>query len=401
MKESVIVIGGGASGLTAAYTAASQGASVMLLERLPRVGKKILLTGNGRCNLGNADIDFSHYHGSVPQAEPILRNFNTAAFFRGMGVLTRQDAEGRLYPASSMAASVLDALRFAAAASGVQTHCEVQVTRLARHRGGWQVTCGTQHISADRVILAAGGSAAPNCGTDGNLFPVLRQMGYTVIKPQPALCPVPTDAGRVRALKGMRVKASASLLSGKRVIRQTRGEVQFTEHALSGICIFDLARDAARCGTRAEISLNLLPEYSEEEAAALLAELLQIRGGLPSGDLLTGILPKRIAETVIKSAGGAVNAPAETAFASETARQRLVRTLQDWRFPVTGTAPFSGAQVTAGGVSGECVHENLESRLHKGLYFCGEILDIDADCGGYNLMWAWSSGAAAAKRDCT
>lgn len=396
MNQSIIVIGGGASGLTAAYRAASRGASVTLLERLPRVGKKILLTGNGRCNLGNASADFSHYHGSVPQAEAILRDFDTAAFFRQLGVLTRQDAEGRLYPASGTAASVLDALRFAAARYGVQTVCDMQVTGLARHRGGWQVSCGAQHFSADRVVLAAGGCAAPSCGTDGSLFPILRQMGYTVIKPQPALCPVPTDAGRVRALKGMRVRAAASLICGRRVIRQTRGEVQFAEHALSGICVFDLARDAAIYGTRAEISLNLLPEHSAAEATALVAELLQIRGALAAGDLLTGLFPKRIAETVVKSASCAVNEPAQAAFSAAHARQRLVQTMQDWRFPITGTAAFSQAQVTAGGVSGECADEKLESRLHKGLYFCGEILDIDADCGGYNLMWAWASGLAAA-----
>ena len=393
MSRRVIVVGGGASGLTAAAAAAEQGAAVTLLERLPRVGKKILLTGNGRCNLGNADPGFSHYHGTLPQAQPILSQFDTGAFFRSIGLYTRTDAEGRMYPMSNTAASVLDALRFAAERAGVQTVCEMQVTGLKQHGSAWQVVCGEQLFSADAVILAAGGSAAPNCGTDGNLLPLLRKMGYTVHAPRPALCPVPTDPAAVKPLKGMRVRANASAVLEGKTLRTESGEVQFTESALSGICIFNLSRLAAMHGSRMHISLDLLPEHSAAETEALLRALRTLRGGLPAGDLLTGLLPKRVAEALLRQNGLRISEPADRL--PQDAFRKLCGTLHDFCFPVTGTAAFSQAQVTAGGVAGQCVTKELESRLHKGLYFCGELLDLDGDCGGFNLMWSWASGRRA------
>lgn len=395
MSRSITVIGGGASGLAAAVSAAEHGAQVTLLERLPRVGKKLLLTGNGRCNLGNTDPSFSHYHGTLPQAEQILAQFDAAAYFRRFGLYTRTDSEGRIYPLSNTAASVLDALRFAAAQRGVQTLCEQQVTGLRPRGETWQILCGDSHFSADAVILAAGGAAAPNCGTDGNLLPLLQKMGYPVNPPLPALCPVPTDAGRVKALKGMRVRAAVSAVTEGRTLKTESGEVQFTERALSGICVFNLSRLAAVYGERMEISLNLLPDFAPDEIGALLHGLIGQRGDLPAGDLLTGLLPKRIAETVIRQSGGSCGAPAQSLSAEVQAK--LCTLLRDWRFPVRGTAPFAQAQVTAGGISGECVTEQLASRLHKGLFFCGELLDLDGDCGGFNLTWSWASGETAGR----
>ena len=235
MSRSVIVVGGGASGLSAAIAAAEQGAYVTLLERLPRVGKKLLLTGNGRCNLGNRDTAASHYHGTLPQAARILSGFDPEAYFRRFGLLTRTDAEGRIYPLSGTAASVLDALRFAAAQKGVRMLCERQVTAITQKGRRWQVTAGDTAFTADALILAAGGSAAPDCGTDGNLLPLLRRMGYTVNTPHPALCPVPTDPAMVRSLKGLRVRAAASAVRDGRILKTESGEVQFTGQALSGI----------------------------------------------------------------------------------------------------------------------------------------------------------------------
>ncbi|MBP0967812.1 MAG: aminoacetone oxidase family FAD-binding enzyme [Oscillospiraceae bacterium] len=392
MSGRVIVVGGGAAGLSAAIAAAEQGHAVTVLERMPRVGKKLLLTGNGRCNLGHDGFDFSHYHGSVKQAERILAAFDTRAYFRRFGLYTRTDSEGRIYPMSGTAASVLDALRFAAEQRGVQTLCEKQVTGLTPKNGKWTVFCGEERFSADDVVLAAGGAAAPNCGTDGSLYPVLRKMGYTVILPKPALCPVPTDPSRVRALKGLRVRAEAKAVCGDHILKQEAGEVQFADGALSGICIFNLSRLTAAYGSRAEISLDLLPDIPVHETAALLDGLCSLRGHLPAGDLLTGLLPKRIAECCIKQSGGSCAEPALSL--SADTREKLAVLLRDWRFPVTGTAKFAQAQVTAGGVAGECVTDTLESRLHRGLYFCGELLDLDGDCGGYNLTWCWAGGSA-------
>lgn len=393
MSRSVIVAGGGASGLSAAIAAAEQGAYVTLLERLPRVGKKILLTGNGRCNLGNRDTAASHYHGTVPQSARILSGFDPEAYFRRFGLLTRTDAEGRIYPMSGTAASVLDALRFAAAQKGVRMLCERQVTAFTPKGSRWQVTAGGDAFTADALILAAGGSAVPSCGTDGNLLPLLRKMGYTVNTPRPALCPVPTEPSLVRPLKGLRVRAAASALLGDRILKTEAGEVQFTEQALSGICIFNLSRLAAMHGDKMQISLDLLPSYAAEETASLLEELLRQRGSLPAGDLLTGLFPKRVGELLLRQAGGSCNAAASEI--TEDTKKTLLHLLHDLRFPVKGTASFAQAQVTAGGIAGQCVKPNLESKLHPGLWFCGELLDLDGDCGGYNLTWCWASGQTA------
>ena len=395
MKRRVTVVGGGASGLAAALAAARAGAEVTLLERLPRVGKKILLTGSGKCNLGHKGFDWSRYHGTLPQAKEILQRFHAEQFFAGLGLYVRTDAEGRQYPASGAASSVLDALRFAAEQAGVRTVCGVQVTAFRPQKAGWRVIAGEQEHGADAVILAAGGSAAPACGTDGSLFPILRDMGYDVMPPKPALCPIPTDPARVRALKGIRVRAAVSA-SGRNGVQKTEtGELQFTEKALSGICVFNLSRLAAIHGKSMTISVDLLPDYSDAECAQMLDNLLQIRGALPAGELLTGLLPKRIGEQCVKELFGGVSAPADTLLNDDAKKQKLLHLLRGWEFPVTGQAPFSQAQVTAGGVAGQCVTRTLESKLHPGLFFCGELLDLDGDCGGYNLAWAWASGETA------
>lgn len=396
MKHSIIVVGGGASGLAAAITAAEQGAYVTVLERLPRVGKKILLTGNGKCNLGNQHSDdFSHYHGTLPQARQILSGFHTENWFRRFGLLTRTDSEGRIYPMSGTAASVLDALRFAAEQKGVRMLCDRQITAVTQKNHKWQVTAGDSVFSADALIFAAGGSAAPNCGTDGNLLPILRKMGYTVTEPRPALCPVLTEPAMVRALKGLRVRAEVSAVCGERILKTESGEVQFTDQALSGICVFNLSRLAAIHGKEMLLSLNLLPQFSDTDTATLLTELISQRNTLSAGDLLTGLFPKRIGEMLLRQAGGNCNASASEI--SADTQKKLLILLHDLRFPVKGTASFSQAQVTAGGIAGQCVTKSLESKLHRGIWFCGELLDLDGDCGGYNLTWCWASGVTAGK----
>lgn len=378
MRKRIFVIGGGASGLSAAIAAAENGASVTVLERLPRVGKKLLLTGNGRCNLGHMGFDFDRYHGSCTQAESLLRSFDTKSYFRKKGVLTRTDAEGRLYPYSGTAASVLDALRWAAQCRGVTFCCDSKVTGLRRTENGWQVFCGKQSFSCHAVVLAAGGCAAPSCGTDGNLFPWLKAQGHEVVPPTPALCPIPTDGEPLRALKGLRARARVTLLQGKSPLRRTEGEVQFTASALSGICVFDLAREIS--GRKSLVlSLDLLPEWSREETMALLLELLAQRGALPCGELLTGLFPKRLSEQLMKRLFQSFHEPANVVLREEREKNRLCALMHDLRFPVTGQADFQQAQVTAGGISGQSVTEHLESKKMKGLFFCGEILDLDGD----------------------
>ena len=399
MKRQIAVIGGGASGLAAAISAAKAGAQVTILERLPRVGKKILLTGNGRCNLGNLDLSQGHYHGTLPQAAQILAKQSIGDYFRGMGLLIRADAEGRLYPRSMTAASVLDALRFAADKAGVQTLCETRVTDIRPQKYGFVLVCetpdGKRDIRADAVIAAAGGAAAPSCGTDGSLYPVLERLGHKIIKPLPALCPVPVQSACLRQLKGIRVRAAVSAVRGGRVLKTEPGEIQFTETALSGICVFNLSRLTAIHGRETVLSVDLCPELGADAVSALLRELISQRGHLPNTELLSGVVPKRIGEVLMKSCGLPLNAPASGLNGSDLAGLGAI--IKAWEFPVSGQACFAQAQVTAGGVAGQSVTKTLESRVCPGLYFCGELLDLDGDCGGFNLAWAWSSGDFAGK----
>lgn len=402
MKRNIYIIGGGASGLSAAIAAARAGAAVTILERQARVGKKILLSGNGRCNLGHTGHEFSHYHGTLPQLRRILQSFDTEAFFLQLGLYVRADSEGRMYPCSNMAASVLDALRMEAQRLQVAVLTDVMVTDLLPQKnGGWKIlTQDNQCMTADAVIVAAGGNAAPSCGTDGNLLPLLQRLGHRIVKPFPALCPIPSDAARLRALKGMRVRAAVSLLADGKPCGKETGEVQFTENALSGICVFNLSRFSASQNKRMELSLDVLPEAwqsAEDGGKAELERLVQIRGEMPCGDLLSGLLPKRVSEVCVKEAVGTSSAKAADIFSDAKHRTALLKLLHDWRFPVAGTAKFAQAQVTAGGVSGQSVTQSLCSNVQQNLYFCGEILDADGDCGGYNLDWAWASGAWAGK----
>ena len=397
MKRQILVIGGGASGLAAAISAADSGASVQILERLPRVGKKILLTGNGRCNLSHTPLDFSHYHGTVPQMKRILVNFHADAYFREMGLLTRTDGEGRQYPYSMAAASVLDALRLTAEQKGVQMTCDAQVTGITPTKNGFTVHTKQDDFHADALICAAGGAASPACGTDGSLYPVLKKLGHKIVKPLPALCPVPVSSPYLKQMKGLRVRACVTAERNGKALASESGEVQFTETALSGICVFNLSRLAAIHGNALTLCLNLMPETDADTLFSLIGSLISQRGSLPVSDLLTGLLPKRIGEVLVKLCGGS---PAQTARAVFSQKERisaLCRLLHRWEFPVSGVSAFSQAQVTAGGVSGQSVTANLESKVCPGLYFCGEILDTDGDCGGYNLAWAWASGQFVGK----
>ncbi len=390
ISTQLAVIGGGASGLAAALTAARNGCSVLVLERLPRIGKKLLLTGNGRCNLSNTELAPARYHGSLPQAAAILSRFQAEAWFRGMGLYTTVDSSGRMYPRSNTAASVLDALRFACMQAGVTIRCDAQVTALRQEAKRFLLRTQTAEITASKVIFAAGGYAAPACGTDGTAMQLLRQLGHTIRTPRPALCPIPTDPQTVRSLKGIRVHATVTALQQQTVLGTETGEVQFADGALSGICIFNLARYAAQYGNQCTLRLSLCPDCD----AAMLGEIFAVRAALPLEELLTGLLPKRVGQALLKSCTTLpLTTPAEAM--PQTERALLLTRLHAWDFPVTGAAKWQAAQVTAGGIPGTELTDELESRRCNGLYLVGEAVDVDGDCGGYNLAWAWASGICA------
>ncbi len=399
--RTVIVIGGGASGLMAALTAAREAQNrVLLLERQQRPGRKLLSTGNGRCNLTNTGASIKNYHGEDASfAQSALARFtpeDTLAFFASLGLLTEEEYGGRVYPLSNSANSVLDVLRFALDAAGAELHTSCRVERVRREKGGFAVDCGNERFFADALIVACGGAAGGKLGgvTDG--YEILKSLGHSRTKLYPALTPILTAPEYPRALKGVRADAAVTLRQGRRVLAESAGEVQFTDTGVSGPAVFDVSRAAAVCGGGAEIGLDF---FRRRETGELLAMLRARRDALPeleAGELLCGMLHNRLGRMCVKYAALSGGAPLRTLADEELAR--VLAVCRDFRLEVRGTAGFDAAQVTAGGIStAQFDPETLQSRLVGGLYACGEVLDIDGDCGGYNLQWAWASGALAGR----
>lgn len=386
----IAIIGGGSSGLSAAI-AAAQSAKVAVIERLPRVGKKILSTGNGRCNLSNADIDISCYCGDTELID-MTRAFDAKEFFEQMGLVTKTDKSGRIYPYSMTASSVLDALRYTADSLGAKFICDSKAEKIYKSGEIFVIYTSDGEIRSKAVVLAAGGSAAPSMGTDGSGFALARSLGHSVTKTYPALAPLRTDIKLVKALKGLRVYAAASLIiDGKKALTRT-GEVQFADGALSGICIFDLSLLAAEYVGRCSVSLDLAPDIDDIFSA--VSDMAKRRAALPCGELLTGLFHKRIGQQIMRALPDITDS---TPISTLTNRHisKLCSVIKDMRFPVIGLSDYSLAQASLGGVPANEIGAGLSSKKAEGLFLCGEVLNICGFCGGYNLDWAWRSGCTA------
>ncbi len=395
----VLIIGGGASGMMAALTAAEQpGNAVTLLERQSRVGRKLLATGNGRCNLTNLDLAATHYHGARPGfAVPALSRFSlddTLRFFRSLGLLTVADSTGRVYPLSDQANSVLDVLRFALETRGVNVVCSCDVIEAKKKARGYEAISATgERYFGDRLIVAAGGCAGKKLGGTKSGYRLLGMLGHGCTVLSPSLTQIKTDPTHVRALKGVRADALVQLRQNGRLVAQEAGEVQFTDFGLSGPVAFSLSREAGLLDG-AELALDFLRAYAPEDIDAVLQTKRAAMGELPAEDFLSGILPSRLGSVVMRRALGSLQRPASTLTDAELTQVR--QQLRCFTLPVTGVMGMENAQVTAGGiVTDEFDPQTLESRLAPGVFATGEVLDIDGDCGGYNLQWAWSSGRLA------
>lgn len=395
------IIGGGASGMMAAITAAEHPEhQVLLFERQSRVGKKLLATGNGRCNLTNLHLSAENYHGSAPSfAQPALDAFGpeeAREFFYGLGLLTVSEPSGRVYPYSDQANSVVDVLRFALARSNVRLLTSCDVLSLSRDGDGFLLKTAQEDFHTDRVIVTAGGLAGTKLGGSLSGYKLLRSVGHHCTKLYPSLVQLKTEDTLVKSLKGVRAQAAVRLLCRDAVIASSEGEVQFTDYGVSGPAVFEISRAASCAEADCTVQFDFLPGLDGDRLLSALCIRIAKQKDLTCDDLLTGLLHNRLGRVLLRYASvDGQTALSELPWAQ---LQAVCEAAHCFSLPVLGTMDMDSAQVTAGGIcTEEFDPQTLQSRLVPGLYAAGEVLDVDGDCGGYNLQWAWASGRLAGK----
>lgn len=391
------IIGGGASGMAAAIAASENpNVQVELFERQSRVARKLLATGNGRCNLTNLHAAEGGYHGEDPSfAQYALEQMDpekTLGWFRSLGLLTVAEQSGRVYPYSDQANSVVDVLRLALDKPNICLRTGFEVQKLRWDCSGFSVDNGEQSIYCDRLIVACGGLAGTKLGGSMSGYKLLGKLGHRSTRLRPALVQLKCGWGGITALKGVRANCSASICKDGQLFSQSTGELQFTDYGLSGPVIFEVSRDACYGPGQWTACLDFLPDVTKSE---LLTELARrSKQALPVEELLTGILHNRLGRVLTKAAG-----VKDKKLMSELIDQEMEAVccaVKGFEVALTEPMGMDHAQVTAGGMlTADFDPKTMESKLVPGLYACGEVLDIDGDCGGYNLQWAWSSGYLA------
>ena len=391
------IIGGGAAGMAAAITASEyESVHITLMERQARLGKKLSATGNGRCNLSNLHAAEGGYNGDDPQfSNYAIEKFGpaeTLEWFQDLGLYTVTEPSGRVYPYSDQANSVVDVLRFSLDRDEIEVLTDFEVQKVKKEGGAFLVTSRDRTLEFDRLIIACGGLAGTKLGGTMAGYKLLRSFGHKCTKLRPALVQVKTSWPGVSARKGVRANCRAGIYHNGQLHRESVGEIQFTEFGLSGPVIFEISRDACQGGGEWECRLDFLPDC---RADRLKRPLMQKRNSnLTAEDLFTGILHNRLGRVLVKEAGLRANIPVSQL--DDDQLFAVISLAKDFRVTLTEPLGMDAAQVTAGGiVTNEFDPTTMESKLVPGLYACGEVLDVDGDCGGYNLQWAWSSGRLA------
>lgn len=407
----IAVIGGGAAGMMAALSAyfassaSGKALNITVFERNERVGKKLLMTGNGRCNLTNTDRGAEHFHGKNPRfAEETLGRFGPSdviGFFENLGVLVKIEEDNKVYPESLHAASVLDALRLALDEHDITVISNAFVSSVSKTGDSFCLTLSDGTVfAAAAVIAATGGMAAPATGSDGSGYALLKSFSHTMIQPLPSIVQLKTDTAFCKPLQGNKIFGKARLWIDDKMIREEYGEILFTEYGLSGPPILQLSGYVSRAfslksKSRIFVSLDFLPKNTLEETVDLLKRRAASFPERKAEDFLTGMFHKRLALGLMKKATD----KAMSLRVSELSDREIINladACKALKITVTGTMPFANAQTTAGGIStSDFDPSTMASRKCGGLFACGEMLDIDGDCGGFNLQWAWSSGYQA------
>lgn len=397
-KYDVIIVGGGASGLTAAISCKRKDTKlkVCILESQVKLGKKLLATGNGRCNLTNENITSNSYYGSF-NPEFVLEKVSPGKlknYFNTMGLLCRTENNGLVYPYCKQASAVLECLRFEIARLNIDIICNCSVNGVRRTNSDFIVKTTTGILICKKIIICCGGKASPECGGTGSGLDVLKNMGHTIKSISPALCPIETTSKVIKGLKGVRAAATVSLYDDDKLIKTEQGEVQFTEKALSGICVFNLS-SVVNTLTTPRIKVAFFPQCDPKEISCELYRRIAVFSNNTLEEFLVGVLNKKIAIAILNDCNiGPLSRKCNTLNTNEI--EKISHTVNNWYFNCKYTTDFSKAQVMTGGVAGnEIDSKTMESKKIKDLYICGEIIDINGDCGGYNLHFAFASGIVA------
>lgn len=385
------IIGGGAAGLISAVDLLRgknklSGDQILILERLDRVGKKLIATGNGQGNLTNASISEENYYGDKKFIDDFLDNLkeiDLRKYFFDIGIPLQESKDGKIYPMSKQASSVLDIIRYNLEKNQVREQTGATVTKIKRVGKHYSITTKEQgEFFAKTVIVAVGGAAGKQFGTDGTSYAILQDLGHRKSKIYPSLVQLKTDLDKIRGLKGLKEVVNLTALKNGKKIKSSQGDLLFTEYGVSGSAVFYITSAIAGMDD-VVLSVEFLPEVTEEEIVKILKDRKRL-GYLPENDYLLGLVNKRIGQTIIK-------------FSKEKTPEGIAKTLKNFTIPVKGDLGFNYAQVTKGGIlTSDINSKTMESKLHDGLYIVGEVLDVDGDCGGYNLTFAFTSGITAA-----
>ncbi|NLZ81737.1 MAG: NAD(P)/FAD-dependent oxidoreductase [Clostridiales bacterium] len=400
MKKHIVVIGGGAAGIMAAIIAKQQGGNVTIIEHTNRIGKKILATGNGRCNLTNLDQRAEFYRGTDPGFSQIsLEKFGvkeTLDFFYKLGLYVK-DKNNYIYPYSEQATTVLNILKMELERLEIPVFYETEIKNIYKKENGFQlITTINEKTYCDSLILATGSKAAPSTGSDGSGYKLAIDLGHKLIEPVPALVQLSCSGDYFKNLKGIRTHGKISLYIDNKKIAEDTGELQLTDYGVSGIPVFQISRFASvaiREGKEVRIALDFLPDLDKSNLLIKLEDPFFVKEKLTE-EVIKGFLNHKLSTSLIKEAKLSLHRKINTLTLKE--KHTLVSTIKDFNVKVLDSKSFNQAQVCAGGIStDDIIPETMESKLVPNLYFAGEILDVDGACGGYNLQWAWTSGYLA------
>lgn len=390
LKDPVIVIGGGASGIMAAISARRNGSQAVICERMNVLGKKILASGNGRCNLSNDNLDPACYNPSARKAvSSVLSEFgggSIRSFFSGIGLKLCSDS-GRIFPATNQASSVTRMLELELKRLSVPVIYDFHAVKISGNKGGFTVSAKSgRKVSGKAVVLAGGGRSYPSLGSDGSAYLLARETGHSIVEPVPAAVPLIVKDEFCHKLQGQKISAHVKCFVACKSSGEACGDLLFTKYGLSGTSILDVSDSASiainRNGLKdVMLSVDMVPFMEMSELEAELTG--RVSRKTASEDLIAGILPNKFS-AVLKD----ILATGDSLFIAKSLKEKV--------FKVTGTRGWNEADFTAGGVDFKDIkYDTLESLIRNGIYFAGELLDVNGRRGGYNLAWAWASGYVA------